>query len=88
MQRTKKSRRAKTFELKSGPEPPFPFLGKIAKGLGGGLLGKLLGKKNNAAEGGIVGGLAGDAAAGGDPSAATEQVEAIKAIVSDDDTIS
>ena len=46
MARTKASRGVKNFSLRSGAATPYPFLGKIGKALGGGLLGKVLGKKD------------------------------------------
>jgi hypothetical protein len=90
MARTKASRGGKPFQMKSGNNlktaTPYPFLGKIGKALGGGLLGKILGKKDNAAAGAAEGTMAATAAAGGDPNAAAEQLQAIKAIVSDDES--
>ena len=60
MARTKASRGVKAFELRSGPESPYPFLGKVAKALTGGigsiLTNLLRGNKNE-----------------GDPSAMTEE---------------
>jgi len=95
MARTRASRGGKPFKMRSGNNlktgTPYPFLGKIGKALGGGLLGKVFGKGGGPGmgvnkAGGIVGSLAGDAAAGGDTGAAAEQLEAIKAIVSDEDS--
>ena len=85
MARTKASRGGKPFKMRSGNNlktgTPYPFLGKA--------IGKIFGKGGGAeaaTRGGIVGSLAGDAAAGGDPAEAQEQLTAIKAIVSDENS--
>ena len=85
MARTKSSRGGKPFQMRS-PETPYPFLGKIGKGIGklaksspiGQMIKALKGKNdpNTAAEGAVSG-------VGGD---AQTTLDAIKELVSDDGT--
>tara|TARA_Y100001963_G_C6679116_1_gene398990 strand:- start:639 stop:923 length:285 start_codon:yes stop_codon:yes gene_type:complete len=87
MQRTKKGRGVKAFQLRSGPESPYPFLkgvGNFFKKAAGvspiGMLAKALKGKNdpNTAAGEAVSGVGGDAQA---------TLDAVKELVSDDDTM-
>ena len=41
MQRTKKTRGAKPFQMRSGNTTPYPFLGKALKTIGGGAVGAI-----------------------------------------------
>ena len=76
MQRTKKTRGAKAFQMRSG-KSPLPFLGKA--------IGKIFGKKGGDEGAGVDPTAAAEAKIASDPSGAAEQLNAIKAIVSDDE---
>ena len=76
MARTKASRGKAPFQMRSG-KSPLPFLGKA--------IGKIFGKKGGDEGAGVDPTAAAEAKIASDPSGAAEQLNAIKAIVSDDE---